>query len=97
MIHVCVSNGQTAASANLTGNRVIMSFAGVGGGGGGGLEYHCQVATRGKGGVLQYARGSKGGGGAEIRSRCSVMCAFRPSLHVGEGEGANNYRVLMTH
>ena len=64
----------------------------------GGLGYHCQVARRGKGGMLQYARGSEGGeggggGGGGGPSRCSVMFAFIPSLHVvGERGRAHNYR-----
>ena len=74
MIHVCVSNGQTAASANLTGNRVIMSFEGVSEGG------------RGKGGVLQYARGSKGG--AEIQvGALSCVHSYHPCMCGREGGG----------
>ena len=41
MIHVCVSNGQTAASANLTGNGVIIMS----------LEGGCGVGGRGVWGI----------------------------------------------
>ena len=54
----------------------------------GGLGYHCQVARRGKGGMLQYARGSKGWrgflggvGGAEVQVGApSCVHSYHPCM-----------------